>query len=88
MYLYPAVPAGLPVPTAPSAGVVLAVAATSPSFVVVVAPVLPRVEAIAVVLDGDSVNVTPTDAVTADEIKPLPVAVTVTVSPTVLSTRK
>ena len=66
----------------------LAVAATRPSFVVVVAPVLLTDEAIAVVVAGDSVNVTPSDAVTEDEIKPLPVAVTVTVSPTVLSTRK
>ena len=73
-------------PPARSVGVVLAVAATSPSFFVVVAPVLLTVEPIAVA--GESVKVTPTAPVTEDESVPLPVAVTVTVSVAILSTRK
>jgi hypothetical protein len=66
---------------------VLAVAATNPAFVVVVPPTLLRVEAIAVVDDGESAKVTPRAPVTAVASVPLPVAVRVVVSATVLSTR-
>jgi hypothetical protein len=67
-------------------GVVEAVTATRPAFFVVVAPVLLTVEAIGEA--GERVKVTPTEPVTEDKSVPLPVAVTVTVSPAILSTRK
>ena len=60
-------------------------AVTRPALVVVVAPVFDAVTAAVAV---ETAKVTPTEPVTAVDRSPLPLAVTVTVSPTVLSTRK
>jgi len=80
MYVKPADP-----PAPESVGVVEAVAVTRPALVVVVAPVFDAVTAAVAV---ETAKVTPTEPVTAVDRSPLPLAVTVTVSPTVLSTRK